>query len=407
MAPDDKTLLFYAPVALHRGPDGGFWLEDQACNGLRLWAEHFAKLIVMMPVDPSPPPPAWVPLDRVGPALDRIEIVPLPMAYRPDRFFRHLPAVRRQIRALIARADLMGFSIGGLFGDWGSVAAWEAHRMGKKFYIWTDRVESEVTRRGIHDGPWRHRLRRRLTHRPMAWLERFLIRRATLGLFHGRETYETYAPYCRNPQLVHDIHIKKADHIDAGSLRDKIANVATGPLRLLYVGRADPMKGPMDWLDVCAELARRGVDFQATWLGDGEDMPRMKARVAEQSLGDRVALPGFTRDRAELLAALRGAHLFMFCHKTPESPRCLIEALISGTPIIGYAGAFARDLIAAHGGGDLVPLDDRGALADAVAALAADRRRLGALIADAARDGAPHDDETVFEHRCHLIREHL
>lgn len=407
MVTDGRTLLFYAPVALHRGPDGAPWLEDQACNGLRLWAEHFGRLIVMMPVDPGPPPPSWVPLTRVGPALERIEMVQLPMAYRPDQFLRHLPAVRRQIRALIARADLMGFSIGGLFGDWGSVAAWEAHRMGKRFYIWTDRVESEVTRRSINEGPWRHRLRNRLTYRPMAWLERFLIRRAALGLFHGREAYEAYAPYCRNPQLVHDIHINKADHIGSEALAAKLARAEEKPLRLVYVGRANPMKGSMDWLDVCADLARRGVDFHATWLGDGEEMPQMKARVAAEGLGDRVDLPGFVRDRNELLAALRRAHLFLFCHKTPESPRCLIEALISGTPIVGYSGAFASDLIAAHGGGALVPLDDSAALAAKVAALAADREWLAALMAKAAQDGAPHDDESVFAHRSHLIQKYL
>lgn len=407
MVRDDRSLLFYAPVALHRGPEGTYWLEDQACNGLRLWADNFTRLIVMMPLDPAPPPPAWVPLTRVGPALDRIEIVPLPMAYRPDRFLRHLPAVRRQIRALIARADLMGFSIGGLFGDWGSVAAWQAHRMGRRFYVWTDRVESEVTRRAIHDGPWRHRLRSRLTYRPMAWLERFLIRRATPGLFHGRETYDTYAPHCRNPQLVHDIHIKKADHIAADALAAKVVAAGEGPLRLIYAGRAEPMKGPLDWLDVCAELRRCGVDFQATWLGSGAELERMRARVAAEGLAERVALPGFASDRTALLAALRTAHVFLFCHKTPESPRCLIEALVSGTPIIGYSGAFARDLITAHGGGVLVPLGDRAALAAEVGALAGDRGRLAALIGKAALDGTPHDDAGVFAHRSDLIRAYL
>ena len=93
--------------------------RDQACNGLRLWAENFSRLVVMMPLAEGPPPPSWVPLARVGAALERIEIVPLPQAYRPDRFVARLPAVRRQLRALIARADYLSFAIGGLFGDWG------------------------------------------------------------------------------------------------------------------------------------------------------------------------------------------------------------------------------------------------------------------------------------------------
>ena len=60
----------------------------------------------------------------------------------------------------------------------------------------------------------------------------------------------------------------------------------------------------------------------------------------------------------------------MFCHKTPESPRNLIEALVSGAPIVGYDSPFPRDLIAAHGGGVLTPLNDVNALVDSLASLA-------------------------------------
>ena len=118
-------------------------------------------------------------------------------------------------------------------------------------------------------------------------------------------------------------------------------------------------------------------------------------------------MPGFAADRRAVFAALRAAHLFLFCHKTPELPRCLIEALVSGCPIVGYEGAFARDLVAGHGGGLLVARDDVAALAAALTRLAADRARLGELIADAAADGAPFTDTAVFRHRSELIRRHL
>ncbi len=114
----DETLLLYLPVPLHRR-DGVLCLEDQACNGLRLWAKHFDRLIIVQPLSDDPAPPAWVPLDRLGPARDRIEFVPLPIAWRPDRFLRALPSTLPRIRDAISRADLIGFAIGGLFGDWG------------------------------------------------------------------------------------------------------------------------------------------------------------------------------------------------------------------------------------------------------------------------------------------------
>jgi glycosyltransferase involved in cell wall biosynthesis len=238
----------------------------------------------------------------------------------------------------------------------------------------------------------------------MASLERAVIRRADLGLFHGRETFDAYARYCRRPEVVHDIHISESDHLDAAALREKTAGATTGPLRICYVGRADAMKGPLDWVGVLERLRGAGVDFRAVWLGDGSQRPAMQARIAAVGLGERVSLPGFAEERGAVMTALRKAQVFLFCRKTPESPRCLIEALISGTPIVGYEGAFARDLIAAHGGGRLVPRDDVAGLAEVMRGLAENRGTLAALMGRAKADGAPFSAEAVFRHRSELIR---
>ena len=112
------SLLIYAPVPLYRDGKGGYLLEDQACNGLRLWAENFDKIIALMPVEEGPAPARWVPVDSIGPARDRIDFVPLPVAWRLAGFLRHLPSARARIRAAIAKADRMGFAIGGLVGEW-------------------------------------------------------------------------------------------------------------------------------------------------------------------------------------------------------------------------------------------------------------------------------------------------
>jgi glycosyltransferase involved in cell wall biosynthesis len=133
----------------------------------------------------------------------------------------------------------------------------------------------------------------------------------------------------------------------------------------------------------------------------------MRQQIEAAGLADRVSLPGFSKDRGEVLQSLRDADLFLFCHKTPESPRCLIEALISGTPIVGYDGAFARELTETNGGGTLVALDDVDSLAAAVIRIGQDKAELKQLIERAAKDGAPFDDETVFRHRCELIRKYL
>lgn len=405
----EKTLLLAIQVCLFRH-DNMLYCESQACNGLRLWAENFDRVLVMSPTVEGPPPKGWQPVEMAIPDLGRIEFHPLPMAYRPDRFLRCIRPVRRQIAALILRANYLCFAIGGLFGDWGTVACLEATRLGRPYSIWTDRVESQVTRLAAHDRdrPFWNRLRAWLTAPVMAHFERRVIGQAQLGLFHGKETYEAFSRVCRGqPELVHDIHISRQDRIMPDALAAKRADAAQGPLRLCYTGRADYMKGPFDWLEVLQHLDRASVDFRAVWLGDGALRTEMLRRIEIAGLNDRVEMPGFTSDRQLVLETLRQAHLFLFCHKTPESPRCLIEALLSGTPIVGYDSAYPRDLITGHGGGQLTRRNDIEATAQTLIGLSRDRVELADLMGRAFLDGAPFNDEAVFRHRSNLIKTYL
>jgi len=400
------SLLLYAPAPLY-SENGVLFVEAQALNGLRLWAKFFERVIVMMPLWKGPPPVGWVSAEDNEHLLDRVELVTMPEAFRPDQFVRVLSATKRRIADCINQADYLSFAIGGLFGDWGLVSCSVATQMGRPHAVWTDRVESQVVWRTRNEGNWRRRLMAHLIYIPMVFYERKAIRRANLGLFHGRETFETYEKYSNNAQIVHDIHYGTKDHISEASLNQKIECAQAGPLKLIYTGRADEMKGPLDWIKVLIKLNSRGVDFQATWLGDGYQMAQMKELISRNALSDRVHTPGFVSDREQVLKAIQEAHLFLFCHKTPESPRCLIEALISGTPIVGYDGVYARDLVEAHRGGEFVGIGEIDKLSDLVAKLGQNRKSLAALIQKAKQDGQPFDDESVFRHRCDLIKEHL
>jgi glycosyltransferase involved in cell wall biosynthesis len=118
-----------------------------------------------------------------------------------------------------------------------------------------------------------------------------------------------------------------------------------------------------------------------------------------------VEYPGFVADRTVLLQRLREADVLLFTHITPESPRILLETLVTGTPMAGYRNAFAEDLLQGFGGGDLVPLHDTAALGALLARLANDREQVAGMIEAAARNGRRFTDEAVFTERAELIRE--
>ena len=85
-------------------------------------------------------------------------------------------------------------------------------------------------------------------------------------------------------------------------LRDPAARrELDGPVRLLFVGRLSPRKGPQVALATLQELLGRGIDARLGLLGsvfEGYEWfeAELQATVAEQGLADRVEFLGFRAD---------------------------------------------------------------------------------------------------------------
>ncbi len=389
--------------------DGKIFVEAQAANGLDRWADHFARVTVAAPAIPE-----FAARDLAGfvwrdvaslEHRDRIVCQPLPWAYTPGPFFKQLGATRRLLANSIAEAQHLQFAIGGLVGDWAAVAALEAIRLKRRYAIHTDRVEHEVMRKTAASATGLRRVKIAIEAPVMARYHRHIIRHCSLGLWHGDDCFRAYSPWCRENHLVHDVHTKQSDLIDAASLERKLDDIRNAPvLRICYAGRLDPMKAPLEWLRALATARDLGATIQATWYGEGALLDAAQAESARLHLDGIVSFPGFVAGRATLLAHLRSAHALVFTHITPESPRNLLESLVSGTAILGYANAYAVNLLQHQGGGALVSLHDTQALGESIAALAKDRERMVEMTIQAARNGSRFTDAAVFAERSDLLK---
>lgn len=412
--PGAGSLLLVLPLAFRETAGGELLVEKQACNGIERWADHFERIRLACPVEPEHPASRttqdYLPASAIR-AIDRVELVPLRARRGIGGFLAALARTRGELRRLIEASDYLSFAIGGLIGDWGSVAALEAKAAGRAYSVWTDRVEHQVVKLSYRERSGLRRafrfVRDRLIVSPlMKRLERHVIRHAALGLFHGRDCFDAYAPFSANAHLVHDIHLKTSDQIPSEALQQKLAQVRSDkPLRLLYVGRVAAMKGPEDWLEVMSRLKEDRIPFEATWLGDGPLLEAMRARNVRQALADQVRFPGYVGDRQEVLRAMRDADLFVFCHKTPESPRCLIEAIVSAAPLVGYGSAYSEDLLGELAPGLLSRDQSPAAVAARIGALHRDRAGLAARIQACFEKGRAYSDEAVFAHRAALIKQ--
>lgn len=410
-APADSILLV-THVPLLRS-EGRVLLDDQTCCGLSRWAENFEKVIFTgvdaVDARDGQPESSIVWRDVAGlPCADRLEAIVLPRAYRLSEFARSFLTTRGTLSERVRQSRYRCFTLGALAGDWGGVAALECIRLGLDYAVWFDRVEHQVIRNTLPGMSWPRRLKERAMLPLMERYHRRLVSRSSVGLFQGRDCFEAFAHNSSRPYCVYDTHTEEADKISADALETKTARALSGePLRICYAGRASEMKGPLDWLRTLGSARDAGVPFTAQWLGDGPLLDDMRAEVTRLRLDDRVTLNGFEGDRAKVLSAFRDADLFLFCHKTPESPRCLVEALVCGAPLVGYHSSYAAELTEKRGGGAFAPVRDVAALAEAVSQLDADRPRLARLMREAAHAGAGFDEATVYRERCFIIRRHL
>lgn len=408
---EQKELLLVLPVPF-RVQGNQLLFESQACNGLEQWANNFGSVIVVAPIMPESLVQAnktivWQDTQALA-HPERFEFVPLPWAYSTKDFLLCYNPVRTTLSKLIKRSHYLQFAIGGLMGDWAAIAALEAKKQGRSYAIHTDRVEHLVIKNTTQTAPLKTRLKANLVAPIMEGYHKHIIKNCTLGLWHGNDCYAAYSPFCNNSHLIHDVHTKPSDIISPQALSVKAQQVKTDhTIRICYAGRLEQMKAPFDWVYAIETALNLGVKLHATWIGDGSLFEQTQAMIAQRGLGNAIELIGFESDRQILLQKIRQSHLMLFTHITPESPRCLIESLTCGTPIIGYQSHFAADLVKDFGGGSFVPVFKWKQLGELLVDLASDRQQLSQLIQQAGKNGSRFHDQAVFQERSNLIKKHL
>ena len=159
------------------------------------------------------------------------------------------------------------------------------------------------------------------------------------------------------------------------------ARLGAGPgdCLVLYAGTHGISQGLPAIADAAAQLAGQRVRF--AFVGDGADKRRLEQRVAELGLRNVVLLPGVPNaEMPGLLAAadiclvpLRQVPLF-----ATFIPSKMFEYLAAGKAVIGSVEGEAAQILR-EAGAVVVPPEDSAALADAIAALAADPGRRAAM----------------------------
>ena len=250
--------------------------------------------------------------------------------------------------------------------------------MQRRYVIDADVVYDKVAEFAwARDAAWKRSINKIVMRPVFRKSYRYCLEHSSLALLQGQDVYDAYHSLCGNAHKVYHMPVSKEDYISEAHLQKKLDDPdAKRPLNLCYVGRAIEMKGPLDWIRTLCEIIRGGTLVNATWLGEGPLLSDMRKMAQNLGIAEYVKFPGYVSDRQVILRTLRDSDFFLFCHLAPESPRCLVEALASGCPLLGYGSAYSRDLVAQCGGGQFTTVGNWRELARLVRGFDKDRDRM-------------------------------
>ncbi|HVH05012.1 MAG TPA: glycosyltransferase family 4 protein [Myxococcota bacterium] len=148
--------------------------------------------------------------------------------------------------------------------------------------------------------------------------------------------------------------------------------------RILSVARLIEFKGFHHLIDACAELHRRGREFDCTIVGEGPWRARLEEQIRERGLLGVVTLAGL-RTQEEVKRALLASDAFALASILDSQGACdvlptvILEAMASGVPVVSTTLAGVPELVLDGVTGFLAAPGDPIGLADGLDKLLASR----------------------------------
>ena len=154
-----------------------------------------------------------------------------------------------------------------------------------------------------------------------------------------------------------EIRREEVDRLEHLWMRDEATPV------VLAASRFDPIKDHATLLRAFA-LVVRARCARLVIIGEGPERERIWTMARELGLGEKVALPGFQRNPFAWMAR---AQVFVVSSVYEGGPRVLAQAMACGTtPVSTDCPGGPRDMLGGGRWGELVPVGDHRALADAI-----------------------------------------
>ncbi len=223
---------------------------------------------------------------------------------------------------------------------------------------------------------------------------------------NGYPVYDESRIFNANRLLYLDSRTSPAMVITEPQLDDRLRQRSDRPLRLLFSGRYERVKGADDSVKVALECLKRGLDIELHTYGQGSLRDTMLQLARRSPVRNRIhihdAIPF-----PELVQRAREFDLFVCCHIQSDPSCTYLESFGAGLPIVGYANRMWQRLSASSESGYASPVGQPAAVADDVARLIANPDLLASKSKQARAFALGHTFEHEFSLRVDAIRQEL
>jgi glycosyltransferase involved in cell wall biosynthesis len=165
-------------------------------------------------------------------------------------------------------------------------------------------------------------------------------------------------PEAKTAFIRNGVDLKEIDSALASLPEHK--RLETDPRIIGFIGQMIPRKGIPDLLEAFDLLHQQSPDLRLQLIGDGGQRRELEQQAAGQSSVSAIEFLGFRSDRLELLSKFS---LFVMTSSLEGIPRCMMEAMAVGIPVVAYDIPGVDQLVEHGKTGLLAPFGDKAALA--------------------------------------------
>lgn len=161
---------------------------------------------------------------------------------------------------------------------------------------------------------------------------------------------------------------------------DLLKQKKAGNFILGYIGQLIPRKGLDILINALAEI--NDIPWRLYLIGDGSQRQELENLARQKGILERIHLMGFRKDRINFL---RGFDVFVLPSRLEGIPRCLMEAMGAGVPVIASNIPGCKDLVQDQQTGLLFEVDNHAMLASLIKKIL-DSEKLRKKLAASAKD---------------------